>query len=206
MKVKQQFVSLLVMLTISVSTAVSHAQPPEQATTTANPVAGVDWAKMTPEQRREALRQFVEQTIRATMTGIGYPDKELQDAVVAFAGEQEKLLELVREKHRKVAQALIKQAPETEVATLMADLKVSVDKANARRIAGIVALDDKISFSDKPRLAAYLSMISLTGSETSFIGGVLGGITGTIANLAAGQEAENAKKQDAADAPPGDKQ
>jgi hypothetical protein len=171
----------------------------------ANPAAVADWAKMTPEQRRQAMQQFVEQTIRAAMAGLDYTDKTQQDDVIAFAAEQEKLLEPVREKHRKVAQALLNKANDDDVAALMADLRASIEETSKRRQAAIAELDEKIKFSQKPRLEALLSMIGLTGNETSFIGGAFTAIMGTMGNLAAGA-ADEAAKQDVANAPPANNQ
>src|SRR5687768_12984921 len=63
-----------------------------------------DWQKMTPEQRREVLLRTVEQTLRGGLDWMNVRDKPTQDAIVTFALEQEKALEPVRAKHRKVAQ------------------------------------------------------------------------------------------------------
>jgi hypothetical protein len=206
MKVKK-IMGLPVVALALISSGLAYAQPaPNAVPMGANPAAGPDWGKMTPEQRREAIQKFVEQTIRGTMTGLGYADKTMQDDVIAFAAEQEKMLEPVREKHRKVAQTLINNARDADVATLMADLRASIEETNQKRLEAVAALDAKIGFSQKPRLEALLSMIGLTGSETSFIGGPLGAIVGTIANLAAGAADEAAKRQGVADAPPDNEQ
>jgi hypothetical protein len=202
MKVKKRLIGLLVVALALTSNGLIYAQPdPNDAPMGVNPAARPDWAKMTPEQRRQAAQQFVEQVIRGSMTGLGYTDKTQQDEVVVFANEQEKLLEPVREKHRKVAQALLNKANDDDVAALMADLRASIEDASKRRLAAIAELNEKIKFSQKPRLEALLSMIGLTGNETSFIGGAFSAILGTLGNLAAGAADEAAKQQGAADAP-----
>jgi hypothetical protein len=173
--------------------AVVRAQPNLGGGQGANPPAQLppginlqDWQKMTPEQRREAVLRAVEQTLRGGLDWMNVRDKPTQDAIVTFALEQEKALEPVREKHRKVAQALLNNAvTEQQVGALMEELLVAEAEAREKRDAAVMALDKQIGFSKKPRLAAFLSLAGLTGEQTGFIGGVLGNIMGSIANVAA---------------------
>lgn len=145
-----------------------------------------DWQKMTPEQRREAMLKITEQMLRGAMQMLNYPDKAMQDAVVAFAIEQEKALEPVREKHRKVAQALINNAiTEQQVGALMEELRAAEIEARDKRGRDIEALEKQIKFSEKPRLASLLSLTGLTGEQTGFINGVLGNIMASMANVQA---------------------
>jgi hypothetical protein len=171
----------------------SHAQPNLGGGQGVNPRTTLppginlqDWQKMTPEQRREAVLKAVEQTLRGGLDWMNVRDKPTQDAIVMFALEQEKALEPVREKHRKVAQSLLNPAlPEQQVGVLMEELLVAEAEAREKRDAAVMALDKQISFSKKPRLTAFLALIGLTGEQTGFIGGVLGNIMGSMANVAA---------------------
>ncbi len=147
---------------------------------------GQDWQKMTPEQRREAMLKITEQMLRGGMDMLNVQDKATQDAVVAFAIEQEKALEPVREKHRKVAQSLINNAvTEQQVGALMEELRVAETEARDKRGKDIDALEKQIHFSQKPRLSALLSLSGLTGEQTGFMNGVLGNIMASMANVQA---------------------
>jgi hypothetical protein len=196
MTTKKYFVGLFIAALVLCHVSLSHAQPdPADQPKAMNPVApmqfpgGPDWIRMTPEERRQAMQQFIEQTLRGSMTWLGYNDKTMQDEVVACAAEQEKLLEQVREKHRKVAQALMNKAPEKDVAVLLTDLRSSVEEMSKKRTAALATLDERIAFTQQPRLEAFLSMMGLVGNETSTIGGVAGSIMSTFGNLAMAQQA-----------------
>ena len=190
---KLRVVMLAIAVLTSVFSPVLRAQPNLRGGQAVNPPAQLppginlqDWQKMTPEQRREALLKAVEQTLRGGLDWMNVRDKPTQDAIVAFALEQEKALEPVRVKHRKVAQALLNNAlPEAQVGVLMEELLVAEAQAREKRDAAVMALDKQVEFSKKPRLAAFLSLTGLTGEQTGFIGGVLGNIMGSMANVTA---------------------
>jgi hypothetical protein len=190
MQLKKFFVTALLSGVLCVG---AHAQPNlnnGQANNPPNQVPfgnfGPDWQKMTPEQRREALLKMTEQMLRGGMDMLNYQDKAMQDTVVAFALEQEKALEPVREKHRKVAQALVNNAiTEQQVGVLMDELREAEAQAREKRGKDIQALEQQIHFSEKPRLDAFLSLTGLTGEQTGFISGVLGSIMTSMANLQA---------------------
>ena len=194
MRIKKYLVVLFAMsLSGGILSSASHAQPNLGGGQRANPVTQLppgialqDWQKMTPEQRREAALKAVEQTLRGGLDWMNVRDKPTQDAIVTFALEQEKALEPVREKHRKVAQGLLNNAvTEQQIGTLMEELLLAEAEARKKRDAAVMALDKQIGFSKKPRLAAFLSLTGLTGEQTGFIGGVLGNIMGSMANVAA---------------------
>src|SRR4028119_714092 len=203
MRIRKRFVTSLVVAWAISGAGLSVAQPaannqPKGPNPGLQPgvPAGPDWGRMTPEQRQQAVLQMIDQTLRGSLVHLGYADKALQDAVVAHATTQEQILEPVRERHRKVAQSLLyNTASDKDVAILMNELSVALEEAKARREDAIAALDEKIGFSQKPRLAALLSMMGLTGEETSFIGGVVGSMTGTWANLAVGWAQDAARRQ-----------
>ena len=184
---------LAVVFLTGVLGVASQAQPNLGGGQAANPRTQLppginlqDWQKMTPEQRREAVLRVVEQTLRGGLDWMNVRDKPTQDAIVTFAVEQEKALEPVRVKHRKVAQALLNNAlPEEQVGVFMEELLLAEAEAREKRDAAVMALDKQIGFSKKPRLAAFLSLTGLTGEKTGFIGCVLGNIMGSMANVAA---------------------
>lgn len=191
MKIKSFLVTALVAGLLS---AGAQAQPNTNNGQAVNPpnqlpfggFNGQDWQKMTPEQRREALLKITEQMLRGGMDMLNYRDKAGQDAVIAFALEQEKALEPVREKHRKVAQALINNAmTEQQVGVLMEELRAAEAEARDKRDKDVIALEKQIKFSEKPRLLAFLSLTGLTGEQTGFINGVLGNIMASMANVQA---------------------
>lgn len=191
MQIKKFFVAATLAGVLS---GAAHAQPNinnGQANNPPNqiPFGGMnmgDWQKMTPEQRREAMLKITEQILRGGMDMMNVQDKATQDAVVAFALEQEKALEPVREAHRKVAQALINNATtEQQVSVLMDELRAAEAQAREKRGRDIEALEKQIHFSEKPRLAALLSLVGLTGEQTGFINGVLGNIMASMANVQA---------------------
>lgn len=174
------------------------AQPdPGNAPKGGNPAAaaqpgGFDWGNMTPQQRRLAVQGMVEQTLRGSMSHLGYRDAALQDAVVAAALEQGKILEPVRDKHRRLAQALIGNVSDRDAAVLLAQWRATVEEAERGRRAAATALDEKIDFSRKPKLEALLRSAGLVGDETNLMGGVAGGLLGTMTNLALAPEPDAA--------------
>ena len=144
--------------------------------------------KLPPEERRAAMRQIAERVLRDAMTWTRYTDKTLQDAVVVAAMEREAALDTVREKHLAVARGLMDKAVNDEqVMALVADYQTSIEEAKTRRAASLVTLDEKIQFSQKPKLAALLSFIGVTGDESALLGGIMGNVMGAMANMAAAQ-------------------
>jgi hypothetical protein len=166
----------------------------------ANPQA---WQKMTPEERRGAARQAVEQTLRGSMGWLGFADQALQDAVVTAALERETALDVVREKHRAVTQGLLNKAVTDEQMLVLAEeLQAAMEEAATRREASLAALEEKIHFSQKPRLAAFLSLTGVTGDESAYLGGILGNVMGAMANMAAARPAAEPNPQPAAQPDP----
>ncbi len=172
---------------------VSLAQPdPNEAPKGVNPpvampgITPADWQKMTPQQKRAALQKGVEDTLRGTMTWLGYTDKPLQDAIIASALEREKALDEVRDKHRLVAQALIARQNDAQMEIALDNLRMAEDAAAEARAKQIAELDEKIDFSNKPRLTAFLSLVGILNDDSATLGGVLGSTISTMTNLAMG--------------------
>lgn len=148
------------------------------------------WQNMTPEQRKQAIQMVAEQIVRGSLEQMEVNDAETQDLVIAAMREQDALYDSVREAHLKVAQALLnnKNTGEEQVAKLLQDLREASEKARAARAMSIKNLDDRIAFSQQPRLEALLTMLGLVGDETEHIGGVMASLSIAMGNLAvAGQ-------------------
>lgn len=159
----------------------------------ANPPAQADWQqmwqKMTPEQRKQAIQAMTEQIVRGSLEQAGVNDAETQNLVINAMREQDTIYAPVRELHLKLAQALINKDPdEAQVAALLQSLHEAAQKARAAREASIKTLDDRIAFSQQPRLQALLTMLGLVGDETEHVGGVMASLGVAMGNLAvAGQ-------------------
>lgn len=194
MNIKPCCLTLLLLGVIAVSgPREAGAQPdPNNQPKAANPAGQApfggagNWQNMTPEQRRVATQQFVEQLIRGSMDRLGFRDKAMQDTVLNIVAEQEVILDTVREEHRKVARALMEEnVTDREVADAMADLQTAIREAKVQRAATIAALEEQLEFSKQPKLAAFLSLSGVTGDESVFIAGVAGNFMSAIGNLAA---------------------
>lgn len=165
----------------------AHAQPNTQNTPPmaqgAQPKAP-DWGKMTPEERRKVVRKTTEDTLRGSLTHLGYAEKPMQDDVVKTALAEEDALEPVRAAHRKLTLALLMNPTgEKETTALMMDLRDSITEAKTERTRLIKGLEERLEFSKKPRLEAFLSIVGITGDESAFMGGITGNFTGAMANL-----------------------
>lgn len=164
--------------------SVAQAQPNTQNTAPMARGTHLDWTKMTPEERRKMVRTTIEDTVRGAMTQLGYTDKALQDEVVATALAGEDALDPVRDAHRKLALSLVANPrSDKDVTTLLADLRGAITQAKTERSLLIKELDERIEFSKKPGLSAFLSLMGITGDESAFIGGITGNFASAMANF-----------------------
>jgi len=114
--------------------------------------------------------QMGQQQLRNELAQAGYTDTALQDALVAYADEQGKAREKLREKARKVNDALHGNAvTDNDMRTLLEEFRAAVDDEKSRREAAFKALDAKIGYSKKPKLEALLTMLGLIGDEASYL-------------------------------------
>ena len=145
---------------------------------------GPDWARMTPDERRAAIRRIIGDTVRGSMTHLGYADRATQDIVVEAALAQEEALLPVREAHRKLALALVMNPKsDQETAVLMANLRDAIKNAKSEREVIIKGLETRLEFSKKPGLSAWLSIMGITGDESAFMGGIAANFAGAMANM-----------------------
>ena len=178
----------------------AHAQPdPNNAPKAANPVGQPNplaawgnpipgWDKMTPQQREEALRKVAEQTLRGTMTWLGFTNVELQDAIAATMLEQDRDFAPVREAHRQVAQALMdNKLSDEQMNALLENLHNEAETARKLRDDSIDALKQKVDFDAQPRLKMFLTMAGIIGEEDAHLGGFLGTLTTEMTNLGVAQ-------------------
>ncbi len=164
------------------------AQPDTRNAKGANPPAwpqAGDWQNMTPAQREAATKQMVNQTLRDSLTHIGIADEKTQNTILQFAEAQEKSKQNVRDKGRKVTQALLDNAQsEAQVNILLNDLQVAVADAKAGQKADVEMLEKMTGFSKKPKLQAFLTMMGLIGDETLYLHGVFGNYLNSLGLLA----------------------
>ena len=177
---------ILLGVTLSAA-ATTQAQPAPRNGKGANPPAfalGGDWQNMTPQQRQEAMKQMVDKTLRDSLTHIGV-DQATQDTVLQFADAQEKSKQMVRDKARKVSQALIDNAqPDAQMTALLNDLHAAVEDAKISKKADVAKLEELTSFSKKPKLEAFLTMMGLIGDDTMFLHGVFGNFVNSLSIMA----------------------
>lgn len=177
--------TLLLGLTVMAAGGVVQAQPAENNPPQGNPggdargprgprgqggPGGGDFRNMTPEQREQAARQRREEAIRRQLNDAGYNEKEMQDAVVEFAHAQAQDENASQEKVRALSQA-IRNGADSEIATLLAQLRAEIAAAKTQRAAALAKLDEKIGYSRSPRLEAILVVAGLTGEIEANPGG-----------------------------------
>jgi hypothetical protein len=193
-KVTPRIWMLGLLLVMGLTTSTVFAQPdPANQPKGDNPPTQADWQKMwqnmTPEQRRQAVQTMTEQIVRGSLEEMGFKDAETKELVINAMREQSTIFEPVRAQHLKVAQALMnKDTTDEQMTTLMQGLREASEKARVAREASVKTLDDRIAFSQQPRLEALLTMLGLVGNETEHVGGVMASLGVAMSNLAiAGQ-------------------
>ncbi len=183
--------TLSLMLAVGALTA-SHAfaQPDlDNPAKGENPPMQANWQKMwqnmTPEQRKQAMQTMAEQVVRGSIQQMGLNDAESQNLIINAMREQDAIYEPVRAQHLKVAQALMnKDTSDEQMTTLMQELRAASEKARVARDASIKTLDDRVAFSQQPRLETLLTMLGLVGNETEHVGGVMASLGLAMGNLA----------------------
>ncbi len=198
----------LVALALLLST-VAHAQPdPQDAGKGAAPLRaggwgglppGEEWQRLTPKQKRAALRDSTLQTLRRSLSFLGFTDPQLLDAVEATALRQDKILAPLRLQERQLVGVLMANALKPEqIGQMNENFKALVEAARTERVRTIADLDAQIGFSKNPRLAAALNLAGVTGEDSAFIGGVGTSLFSATTNfmLGAGQtDADNQEEE-----------
>jgi hypothetical protein len=134
-----------------------------------------DFRNMTPEQRQQFEQKREEENVRRALKRAGYTDAKVQDAVVAFAAEQNKDESASKDKVRELSKAVRDGASDSEIATLLTAVRADSQAAQAQRQAALKELDAKISYTKSAKLEATLVLLGLTGENISDGPGMRGG-------------------------------
>lgn len=135
-----------------------------------------DNRNLTPEQREHEMQQRRAQQLNRMLSEAGFIDKDVQDAVIAFANAQDAERRAMGEKVQKLMQAVREGEDNEAIAALLADVRADAKANDTKREAALNALDAQIHFKSNARLEAILVLAGLTGEE--FGGGPMGGPRG----------------------------
>jgi hypothetical protein len=135
---------------------------------------GGDNRNMTPEQREQEMQQRRTQQLNRMLSEAGFIDKDVQDAVIAFANAQDAERRNSRNNAQKLSEALREGEDNVTLAAILSDMRADARESEAKRVAALNALDEKIHFKSNARLEAVLVLAGLTG-EVAFGGGPRGG-------------------------------
>lgn len=144
-----------------------------------------DNRNMTPEQREQEMQQRRAQQLNRTLSEAGFIEKDVQDAVIAFASAQDAERKNSRDSARKLSEALREGEDNETLATILSDMRAEAKAAEAKRVAALDALDAQIHFKSNARLEAVLVLAGLTG-EVMGGGGERGGNRGDWAGRGGG--------------------
>ncbi len=122
-----------------------------------------DNRNMTPEQREQEMQQRRTQQLNRMLSEAGFIDKEVQDAVIAFANAQDAERKDSRDNARKLSEALREGEDNVTLAAILADMRADTKESEARRTAALNQLDAQINFKSNARLEAILVLSGLTG-------------------------------------------
>ncbi|MBV9470157.1 MAG: hypothetical protein JOZ57_13055 [Abitibacteriaceae bacterium] len=220
MKHRRTIRTVVAVCTIGLA-ATGYAQPdPHEAGKKANPAnqdaaamlkaqeaENLRLARMTPAERAATIHQMMQTMLRASLVRAGFADKTLQDTILRFVVTQEKARKPVRVAAHKVEMTLEPHDQPVNAAfvqTYLNDYLAAVEDAKVEREMVTQTLDQKIGFSKRPKLQAWLIVNGVIGDAAWFTGDItiLGMMAG--ASLAEFQAPPNAVgAAGAADAVPG---
>lgn len=105
-----------------------------------------------------------EDRLRRLLTGFGFTDTEVQDAVIEYIRMEEKSRTPIRRRALQLFQAMrANTVPEEQMRNIVAEFRSSVAADKIRCKAEEEKLDQKLSFSKNPRLEAFLLMTGIIG-------------------------------------------
>jgi len=219
--------TFLTACALSVSLAsVAPAQPEVKDTKPVAPAEGKpkwnDWRNMTPAQRQETIKKAQRQSTATLLTGAGITDVPTQNAIQDFLEEKNAAGEEVRKASSELMTALAgnrrrqwprpnaaapevakPEATDAEITALLIKVREAVETEKTRRDEATKKLDDKIHFTDNPRVEAFLTMMGAIGDESLYTGG-LGGMMGG-GNWNVGNKGKDNKNKGGNDNKAGDK-
>ena len=168
-----------ILTVLGLTALVSHAQPNLGAAKGDNPPNRTPREmvrNMAPQQRTAMMQGRLEEQLqnrradmlRQSLTQTGFDDKAMQDDIVDFSNQQIKAALTLREKTSKVSDAVADKAtPDTQISALLNDLHAAQDDEKTRREAAEKALNEKLGYSQKPRLEALLTTLNLIGENSN---------------------------------------
>jgi hypothetical protein len=127
---------------------------------------------MTPEQRQQRQQEMREQRMRAALTAARFTDPALQDTVVAYANNEEKVIAPLRERNRQFLAALSTGILTPEQATTaLTAMRTVVTQEKERRAKAQQELEAAIGYSQQPVLEALLTSLGVIGDEAAILNG-----------------------------------
>ena len=125
-----------------------------------------------------------EDAMRQMMIAAGITEKEVQDAVIAYVGEQNRARAGLFQLAQTAAQALQtplvlpidqgevdKEAVNAKVATTFDAYQTAAAAEKARETQALADLDAKINYSTTPRLKSFLTLVGILDNEVLALGG-----------------------------------
>lgn len=108
--------------------------------------------------------------VRNLLTQAGFNDKDLQDAVVNEAQVQQKAATGLQDKTRVLAEAIRMNAlDDAKITRLMDSFTTAVQDERKARLDRAKDLDQKIGYSQKPRLRSLLTLTGIVGDEVALL-------------------------------------
>lgn len=131
-----------------------------------------NFRNMTPEQRQQMMQERMAESFKTTLTGAGFTEESLQNAIVEHAQAQDTAIAPLRERNQKFSQALSAGAVNDEqAAAALKTMRELVAAEKERRTTAAAALDEKIGYSKQPKLEALLTSMGLIGDEAAVLSG-----------------------------------
>jgi len=156
-----------------------------------------------PEGERNAKLQLIQENgLRSTLTQAGFPEKNLQEAILDFIYAQNQARIKAQETGSKVLKAMgDKPEAATDITPIFTDYLNAVETAKTQREEATKALDEEIEFSKKPRLKALLTIYGIIGEAAWYTGEVqmvgqmgLAAMAPYLMKAAAAQQAKPAER------------
>jgi len=126
-------------------------------------------------ERGGKARKFADEAIRKMLTQAGVEDVAKQDTVLTYVREDMEARRPMREQGAKLFQALREGAvTDDQLLALVTDYRAAQEAEQVRREKAQEELDEKIKFSENPRLEAMLLLAGLIGDGALMNGAQMG--------------------------------
>lgn len=161
---KSTFKWSLIVMSLAMSSAVAIAQPdppPGNPPQPNNRPQGPNRPRMTPEEQRKQS----EDRLREVMTSNGVTDASTQDAVLTYLSNELDARQPLRQMGGKLYRALEDQSvSDDQIKGMIADYQNAQDLEKQRRIKAQSDLENKIHYSQNPRLEGLLMLMGVLGN------------------------------------------